>query len=304
MRKKHFRNCLRFANCDEKNGLNDLNKNNKDHGNLMTGGISNYSFQLRLIEGYGEFLRQQWKAGWDVYLFTFAFKQLPGSRDAKLVQMFQEITKVYGRLVTRTVRNPRSPRWAAILPRAVFVADRPVPKRNNLKRNKLKCNKRLLLPNDGLHVHGLVSANRLGRIRVPLDKHFCKRMDDYLIDHIEDIDIQKITHDHAYVGGYGAKGLKNRSFSSDDVLVLPKGLDELANKAPRYPDPIQDIETALNVSEESAKEIFGNQKLFQWLVGNRPPIRSIQLLYRESSTPNIRPKVEESRPKTRQLKRF
>jgi hypothetical protein len=56
MRKNPFRNCLRFANCDYKNGpkdLNDqngLNKNNRDHGSLKTDGISNYSFQVRLVD--------------------------------------------------------------------------------------------------------------------------------------------------------------------------------------------------------------------------------------------------------------
>ena len=103
---------------------------------------------------------------------------------SKFAQMFDEIEKVYGRLVTRTVRNPRSPRWAAILPRAVFFADRPT------KRNKRKLKKRLVLPNDGLHVHGLVAANRLGRIHDALDKHFREHEDEYLIDHIEEIDIR------------------------------------------------------------------------------------------------------------------
>jgi hypothetical protein len=304
MRKNPFRNCLRFASDDQndQNDLNDqngLNKDNTDHGSLKTDGISNYSFQVRLVDAYGELLRQQWEAGWDVYLFTFVFKQIPGPRDAKLAQMFQEITKVFGRLVTRTVRKPRSPRWAAILPRGVFVADRPVPKGCNRKLDE-----RQVLPNDGLHVHGLVAGNRLGRISGPLDKHFREHRDEYLIDHIEEIDVQPITHKPAYVGEYGAKGLKRRSFSSDDVLVLPKGLDELPSKTPRCPDPIQDIQTALNVSEESAKEIYRDPKLFQSLVGDRPPIRSIQLLKQGNSTPNFRPKVAEFRPKTRHLERF
>ena len=223
-----------------------------------------------------------------MYLFTFAFKQLPGPRDVKIAQMFQEITKVYGRLVTRTVRNPRSPRWAAILPRAVFFADRPVNQWRKRKVNKRKLKKRLILPNDGLHVHGLVAANRLGRIHDALDKHFREHEDEYLIDHIEEIDIQPITHEPTFVGGYGAKGLKNRSFSSDDVLVLPKGLDELPTKTPRSPDPIQDIQAAFNVSDETAKEIYRDPKLFQALVGDRKPIRGTQLLHRENNVPNFR----------------
>jgi hypothetical protein len=181
----------------------------------------------------------------------------------------------------------------------VFVADRPVPKGCNRKLDK-----RQVLPNDGLHVHGLVAANRLGRIHDTLDNHFRAHRDEYLIDHIEEIDVQPITHKPAYVGEYGAKGLKRRSFSSDDVLVLPKGLDELPSKTPRCPNPIQDIQTALNVSEESAKEILSTPRLFQSLVGNRPPIRSIQLLHRENNTPNYRLKTSTFRLKPHRLERF
>jgi hypothetical protein len=288
MRKKHFRNCLRFAN-----------KNNKDHGSLITDGINNYTFQLRLIDAYGELLRQQWEAGWDVYLFTFVFRQISGPRDEKLAQMFQEIERVYGRLVTRTVRNPRSPRWAAILPRSVFVADLPVNKGCNRKFDKCQ-----VLPNDGLHVHGLVAANRLGRISDPLDKHFREHMDEYLIGQIDEIDVRPITYKPAYVGGYGAKGLKNRSFSSDDVLVLPRGLDELPDKTPRCPNPIQDVQTALNVSDETAKGIYADPKLFQSLVGDRKPITSLQLLKQGNSIPTLRPKIAIFRPKSSPLKRF
>jgi hypothetical protein len=263
-----------------------MNNHNRDHGSLKTDGVSNYTFQLRLVDAYGEWIKQQRENGWDVYLFTFVFKQLPGSRDAQLGQMFDEITKVYGRLVTRTVHNSRSPRWAAILPRGVFIADRPV---NKARERKFDVHR--VKPNDGLHVHGLVSANRLGRIKDPLDTHFRKRMDEYLIgqkrindpwaphllSRIDKIDIQPITDTPAYVGTYGTKGLKNRSFSSNDVLVLPKGLDELPNNTPRRPNPIQDIQTALNVSRESAKEIFRTPGLFQLLIGNRPPIRGLYL---------------------------
>jgi hypothetical protein len=273
MRKYELRNSNQFANCD-------LNRDNRDRDtNLVTdtdrdrdrnrehiedNRVSDYAYQLKLIPAFGYWIRQQWNNGWDIYFFTIVFKQLPGSRDAKVDQMFQEITRVYGRLATRMVRKPRSPRWASILPRGVFVVDRPI-----LKKRDRKLPLRHLLPNDGLHVHGLVAAKRLGRIREPLDQHFHDHMDEYLIGKIDEIDVVPITNNPSYTTRYGAKGLKRRTFSSDDILILPKTLDELADKTPQVRDPIRDIQAATNVSDELANEIFRNPTLFQLLVGKR-----------------------------------
>ena len=101
----------------------------------------------------------------------------------------------------------------------------------------------------------------------------------------------------------GPKVLRTAAFSSDDVLVH-LGLDELPTKTPRCPDPFQDVQTALNVSDESAKEIYRDPKVFQSLVGDRKPIRSTQLLHQGNNIPNFRLKTATFRPITRGLRRF
>jgi hypothetical protein len=82
--------------------------------------------QLILIRHYGDWVKEHLDGGWDGYLFTFLFNQLPGSVRAKSQQMEREIVRWYGRLATRTVRKPRSPKWAPLLPKGVFVPDLPV----------------------------------------------------------------------------------------------------------------------------------------------------------------------------------
>jgi hypothetical protein len=261
MRKKQLRNSDRYANC---NNLNREHRDNQYCRDNESDEYSDYIFQLKLIPAYGQWIRHQWNNGWDVFFFTFVFKQLPGPRDAKVTQMFQEVTRVYGRLATRMVRKPRSPRWAAILPRGVFVADRPIHKDRDHKQQL-----RHVRPNDGLHIHGLVAANRLGRIRDPLDQHFREHMHDYLIDKIAKIDVRPVTNNPSRTTQYGAKGLKRRTFSSDDVLILPKTLDELADKRPKHWDPIKHIQAATNVSDEFANQISHDPKLVQALLGKR-----------------------------------
>src|ERR1700694_1003787 len=54
-------------------------------------------------------------AGWDAYFFTVMFHHISGSREKRIIQMHQEIEKMmYGRLATRMVRKPRSPKWKGL----------------------------------------------------------------------------------------------------------------------------------------------------------------------------------------------
>jgi hypothetical protein len=181
----------------------------------------NHRIKLALIQAYGEWVQQQIDDGWDAYFFSFMFSQLPGSMGTKTQLMELEILRWYGRLATRAVRKPRSPQWALLLPKGIFVPDLPVYK-------KSKQDLRDAVINDGLHVHGIGVANRLGRIVEPLDVHFAERLDEYLTSNLRHIDVEPITHMAKYVTGYAMKGLKRPVFSMDNVLVLPKTLSEFA----------------------------------------------------------------------------
>jgi hypothetical protein len=266
--KKSLRNYSQFAKRSDHNKPSRFRNDDrsiKAEEFIQLDNLDNYAFQTRLVEGYADWIKEQWENGWDVYFCTFAFKQTPGLRDKQIEQMFKEITWVYGRLLTRTFKKKaRSPKWIPFLPRGVFVADKPGFRRHGHK-HKLEHAK----PNDGMHVHGFISVVRPGAVRWLVDKHFRDHRNAYLLGHILKIHIQPITHLPDYVTKYGAKALKSRAFTSDDVLVLPKGLDELANKTPRSPDPIKDIQAATNVSKESAKEIFKDPNLVQSILGKR-----------------------------------
>ena len=180
----------------------------------------NHHIKLALIQAYGKWVQQYLDAGWDGYLFSFLFQQLPGSLMTKTQLMERELLRWYGRLATRSIRKPRSPQWAPLLPKGVFVPDLPVFKRS-------KQNLRDVVINDGLHVHGIVVANRFGRISEPLDIHFAEKLKAYLTGNLRHVDVERITDMAKYVTGYGMKGLKRPTFTMDNVLVLPRTVGEL-----------------------------------------------------------------------------
>ena len=93
--------------------------------------------------------------------------------------------------------------------------------------------------NDGLHVHGIVVANRLGRILEPLNIHLERNLEKYLTGNLRHIDVQPISRTPGYVTGYGMKGLKRPTFSMDNILVLPRTLRELPDR--KFKGPHSDL---------------------------------------------------------------
>ena len=115
MRMDPTRKCLNCVDVEKFGGFGHLN------GEF---GHSNFGYQYRrrlaLLDAYGDWLKEWLDQGWDGYLFTFMFNQLPGSRRAMVQQMHQQIERWYGRLATRTVRKPRSPVCAPFLPKEIL----------------------------------------------------------------------------------------------------------------------------------------------------------------------------------------
>jgi hypothetical protein len=86
--------------------------------------------------------------------------------------------------------EPRSPEWAPLLPKGVFAPDLPVPKRQ-------RASETLRDPpaNDGLHLHGVILANRSGRLTDRLDQHFQQKRSTYLVGALRTINLRVIDRD-------------------------------------------------------------------------------------------------------------
>src|SRR5580704_9977355 len=124
----------------------------------------------RIIDGWTHLIQGFVDKGWDAYLVSILFHQLAGSRKTKIIQMQQEIERVYNRLGTRMFRNTWSPKWAKYLPIGVFAPDLPVPKSRKGEKSTILD----VSINDGQHMGGIILANKWGRIRGDLGDHFSK----------------------------------------------------------------------------------------------------------------------------------
>ena len=90
-------------------------------------GLANSTTSLpsQILAGYGDWVNDSIQQGWDGYLLSVMFHNLPGPVNSQIIQMHQEVTTLFSKLITRMIRNPRSPTWVPLLPKGLFVPDLP-----------------------------------------------------------------------------------------------------------------------------------------------------------------------------------
>jgi hypothetical protein len=209
---KPDRTCTSHGKLETFHGSNK-NRNSSGHPFNSTAHLK------AIVDAYAQWINGFLDDGWDGYLFSVMFNDLPGKRNTKIIQMYQEVERLYNRLATRMVKKPRSPEWAGYLPIGIFIPDLPVPK----YREGLKSTIADVTINDGMHMHGIVVGNKWGKMRVGLHEHFKNELGRYLTDKLRRVDVQPITHNRGYAVEYTLKSLVKRTASPDEVLVLNWG---------------------------------------------------------------------------------
>jgi hypothetical protein len=182
--------------------------------------------EIEIVNAYGHLIKSRLDMGWLGYLISFMFRELPGSLQTRLHQMHEAISNVFPKVITRVVRKPTSSKWSHHLPIGVFFPDLPVYKKSRQAIPDI-------LINDGLHIQGIIVATPEGRLKdvtIPLDLYFHECWWKYLRDKLYHLDLRPITHDEILVADYLGKIIKRRRFSTDDIMVLPKTIDELVGR--------------------------------------------------------------------------
>jgi hypothetical protein len=165
-----------------------MSYDNKEHSR-------NFGFDSRkhleaITAAHAVWINRYINDGWDAYFFTVMFNHVSGSREKRIIQMHQEMEKMYNRLATRMVRKPRSLQWKGLLPIGLFSPDFPVRKFGLGEGGILED----VSINDGLHMHGIILANRWGRIPIGLHEHFREKMDHYRTSKIRRVHVEPIRH--------------------------------------------------------------------------------------------------------------
>jgi hypothetical protein len=174
------------------------------------------------IQGYAAWVADYVEKGWDPYILSFTFQQVPGSRASVLKQMQRDVVRVYAISLTRIVRKPRHNAEQGRLPLWLAVPDLPVPKRQKLSLRDATLN-------DGLHYQGIALIPPGSRLKDGLDVHFRHHQSLYVRPKqpLARLRADPIIKDPGYVTEYVLKSLMRQRFSLDEVLILPRSRSEL-----------------------------------------------------------------------------
>ena len=175
-----------------------------------------------LLDAYTDMVLRNIGWGYDPYLMTFMFNQLPGSPTTKARQMEREVERIYTMLLTRIHRKPRNIPIVA-MPMLMASPDWPVPK------SEAKDPLSYATVNDGLHLHGIWLQPPSSRMREKLDDHIdeCQAHYSGPDKALFRLHVEPITFTPEHAVRYVFKSLKRRRVGADAVIILPCAHSEM-----------------------------------------------------------------------------
>jgi hypothetical protein len=187
----------------------------------------NTKLTTKFLGEWGKYVEAKAASGKRIYLVTVMFKQMGGNNSSIRKSMIRELERIYGILVTRMVRKPRSLRARSKLPIFLASVDRPVFK---LKQDDIGD----VRINDGLHLHAIAIMPKSSRLGCGLQRHFRTGRRLYVRgdSKLARIHAVRVKYDPENVTGYALKGSR-RSRDADDWIILPKARSELRKEKKR-----------------------------------------------------------------------
>lgn len=178
-----------------------------------------------IVKAWAGYIEQKWDEGYDIYLFTFMFNELPGNQRAKLEQMTKEIYAFYSKLATRVARKPRSHIGFRFLPTMVLHPDI-----RGYKHKYERVSVAEAKVNDGLHFHGACASDRRGKIKQFLDEYFEEHQKMFTTRKLRMIHVRRVTHLPRFVTDYALAAAKRLWFDpGDHFLILPRSSDDMVS---------------------------------------------------------------------------
>ena len=176
----------------------------------------------KLIRATTRWIQDYVGKGWKTYFISFMFKSLPGNTTIRLAKMSNEIDRVYSTLITRVLRNARSPSQRHLRPLLIAAPDRPVAKHQKQSLPDVAIN-------DGIHFHAVLLIPPQSRLKHhDLALHFSENEQLYVKNRLLRIDVEPINDGTLpTVIEYMFKSIKRGSFDWSHLLVFPKSNSEL-----------------------------------------------------------------------------
>jgi hypothetical protein len=176
-----------------------------------------------VLDGYERLALERVRAGWRPLLLSMLFGPLPGRPQGQLIQMFDDVDRVYRTFLPRFLVARRNLGLRPIdeLPLLIVAPDLPVGKRDKPLAD--------VVVNDGLHLHGVMLVPPRSRLSCSVEQHFREEQGLYVRDRsrLRKLDVRPIDGAVDVAVSYILKSLRRRRFGLDELLILPRALAEM-----------------------------------------------------------------------------
>ena len=161
--------------------------------------------------------------GWNVYLVTFMFNQIPGTAATKLKEMQNNVSRFYSKMITHVVRKPNSIYYLHKRPKMLAAPDYPVFKHEKKNFAEVRVN-------DGLHMHAILGMPLKSRLKKEtISMHVERKHHTYIKTPLREIHFKPIEANMKEVTDYALKTIKRGTCRWEDILILPKSPSELSD---------------------------------------------------------------------------
>lgn len=176
---------------------------------------SNDRMSRREVEELCQHIEQYAYLPWSLWFLTFMFRDIRGPRHRKIELMRKDLDRFYYTLAKRTHRRLNSDYAQVWMPFIVGAFDLPGSHGNQLPLDDL-------VPNDGLHAHGVAAMPLVYRMEQPLNLHLVDEKHRYIHPEfpLVRVDVERIQSDPSYVTDYAIKALKKGLLSRDELIIL------------------------------------------------------------------------------------
>lgn len=170
-----------------------------------------------LINEYQKWLVKWRTEGRQIWLGTLMFNEINLNKAGALAVIKGEMERVYVHLLTNISRHPRN-RCVEDLPIMFGCPDSPVS-----KKYKPKARLADIAPNNGMHYHFMLGLPAVNRLSMSLDQHIEENQQAYCGKHgvVCTVHVKLIRDGGDDIADYVLKHIKRRTYSWDDILILP-----------------------------------------------------------------------------------
>lgn len=174
-----------------------------------------------IVGGYAEYVRQHVEEGWEPTFISLMFNPLGGSASVVADQMRYEAERLYGWMLTRRCRRPRTtPNYR----KPIFLGcpDWPVPKYNRDSLHETSVN-------GGRHLHGIDLTPPWTRLVCTLSDFIAENQDKMAGPgrRLARVYAETITQTPENAVEYALKSLPRCRATSDDLIILPRSQKEV-----------------------------------------------------------------------------